>query len=421
MKKITLGIVGGGTVGGGVVEILSQQKSALEAQGIFIEIKKLCVRDIAKKRDFKISSTTEVVSDFSEILEDESIDMVVECMGGVTAAKEVVFGAIKKGKHVVTANKALISAYLPELEALLVQHPTVNFGFEASVGGGIPIIHTLTRDLAGDNIQKISGILNGTTNFILSKMEKEGADYGETLKEAQDLGFAEADPTADVEGYDARSKIAILAKVAFGMTVEEESIVTKGISQITEADFAYAKLLGGTIKLLVVAEKMGDQFSIFVSPMIVPYSHNLAPIDGATNAVLIESEYLSETVLVGQGAGRFPTANAIVSDILLIAQERAVSAFSKTESLQRNENIEGKFYIRMRIKDGLGIVRRVAEYCEKAGVSIDSVQQLPIENPDDVPFVVTTDKTTVGAIEEVCAGVAKEDFCLETPFFMQIL
>ena len=421
MKTITLGIFGGGTVGGGVVEILSQQKAVFEAQGICIEIKKLCVRDTGKKRDFQLPEETIVVSDFSKILEDEEIDLVVECIGGTTKAKDIVFESIKKGKSVVTANKALISAYLSELEALLAQYPKAGFGFEASVGGGIPIIHTLARDLVGDPIQKISGILNGTTNFILSKMEKEGADYAKTLKEAQDLGYAESDPTADIEGYDARSKIAILAKVAFGVVVEESSIFMKGISQITKEDFAYADLLGGTIKLLVVAEKKGNSFSIYVSPMIVPYSHNLAPIGGATNAVLIGSKYLSETVLVGQGAGRFPTANAIVSDILLIAHGVDVAAFSKKESLVKDDNIEGKVYIRMRIKDGLGIVRRVAECCEKAGVSIDSVQQLPIENPNDVPFVVTTDKTTLSAIEKVCEEVGRETFCLEKPFFMPIL
>lgn len=421
MKKITIGIFGGGTVGGGIVAILSQQKSELKKQGLSFEIKKICVKNLNKKRDFELPKSTKIVTDFSEILNDESIELVIECIGGITKAKDIVFEAIEKGKHVVTSNKALISKYLPELEKLLNNHPKVQFGYEASVGGGIPIIHTIQRDLLGDNIQKISGIMNGTTNFILSKMENEDANYADVLKEAQDLGFAEADPTADVEGFDARSKIAILTKLAFGVTVDEETIFTQGITRITDSDFAYAKQLNGTIKILTIAEKTENDYSIYVSPMIVPKTNALAKISGATNAISIQSEFLKETVLVGQGAGRFPTANAVVSDILSIAQEIKTPAFPKTESLEKNDNIKCNFYIRFRIKDGLGIIRKIAEFCEKSKVSIDSILQLPIENPNNFPFVLTTNKTNLKAIEQICKLIEKEDFCLEKPLFMPIM
>lgn len=358
------------------------------------------------------------VTDFSEILEDEEIDLVVECMGGTTVAWEIVSTALKAKKHVVTSNKALLSKYLSEIEKILSQNSTQKFGYEASVGGGIPIIHTISRDLIADEVSQISEIMNGTTNFILSKMELEGAAYSKTLQEAQDLGFAEADPTVDVEGYDARSKIAILAKLAFGVTVDKERIFTQGISRITSQDFAYAKQLGGTIKILVFAEKQGLNYSIFVSPMVVPVGDPLAQITGATNAVSIQSKYLQETVLVGQGAGRFPTSNAVVSDIVSIAREEGVSAFLRKENLIQNQNIKGSFYIRFRIKDQLGIIRRIAEICEQNGVSIDLVLQLPIQNPEDVSFVITTNETYLKNIQIVCEQTEKETFYLETPFFM---
>ena len=248
----------------------------------------------------------------------------------MTLAKEVVTRAIKGGKHVVTANKALIAQDLPELNALLTEvnasregsgQPPVQFGFEAAVCGGIPIIHALQRDFLADEIVQISGIINGCTNFILSSMAAGGKSYTQALDEASALGYAEADPTLDVGGFDARSKLRILMKLAFGLDVNEEEIPCRGITAVTSTDFEYAKLLDGTVKLLGIAKIVGeDRISAFVSPVFVPETSTLAGVNGATNAVQVSSSSLQSSVFVGQGAGRFPTANSCVTDILDICR-----------------------------------------------------------------------------------------------------
>ena len=258
---LRIGLIGGGVVGGGTYEILMGRLGATSGTDTkppmsrACVVTKLCVRDASKKRDFVIdSSLTEVVTDVQSILQDESIDMVVEVMGGTGLAKTVVEGALRAKKSVVTANKALLAEHLDELHQLAVENKTI-LAYEAAVCGGIPIIQTLHSCYTGDIITELMGIANGTTNYMLGKME-EGADYNEVLKEAQDLGFAEADPTADVEGHDVRAKICLLAKLAFGTTVNVEDVPCRGITQITPVDFEYAKLLGCTIKLVGVAKRL---------------------------------------------------------------------------------------------------------------------------------------------------------------------
>ena len=233
--------------------------------------------------------------DINAILEDDSINCVVELMGGVTTAKEVVFRAIQAGKHVITANKALVAAYLPEIEELLAKHPGVHFGYEAAVCGGIPIINVLHHNYMGDSITKVCGIMNGTTNFMLCKMETEGAAYGDVLKEAQDLGFAEADPTADVEGLDVQAKLALLTKLAFGVQVPLSEVPCEGITQLGKVDFEYASMMKSTIKLLGTAMLSGpnnDKLSVFVSPVVVPRSSLIAAARGPGNIVQINSKNL---------------------------------------------------------------------------------------------------------------------------------
>ena len=330
-SAVRVGIVGGGTVGGGIAEILASRDAFLrDSLGITVQIAKLCVRDASKARDFALPVGCAIVTDVSDVLDDADIDMVVEVMGGVTLAKEVVTRAIKGGKHVVTANKALIAQDLPELNALLTEvnanregsgQPPVQFGFEAAVCGGIPIIHALQRDFLADEIVQISGIINGCTNFILSSMAAGGKSYTQALDEASALGYAEADPTLDVGGFDARSKLRILMKLAFGLDVNEEEIPCRGITAVTSTDFEYAKLLDGTVKLLGIAKIVGeDRISAFVSPVFVPETSTLAGVNGATNAVQVSSSSLQSSVFVGQGAGRFPTANSCVTDILDICR-----------------------------------------------------------------------------------------------------
>ncbi len=415
-----IGIFGAGTVGGGVIKILEKQKKNLLKQGFEFEIVKCCVRKPKKYCD-KISKNIKLVKKPSDILEDKSIDTIIEVIGGTGLAKDIIFQAIKKGKNVITANKAVIAENLSEVENLLKQNPSVLFGYEASVGGGIPIIQTLQNELLSDNISKISGIFNGTTNFILSKMEQEALTYKEVLQEAQDLGYAESDPTADVGGFDARAKLAILIKLALGVIIDENKIYTKGIEQVTAVDFSYAKEFNSSIKLIALAENNNSEISAYVSPVLISKENKLAKINGVSNAVKINSEFLEESLFVGSGAGRFPTANSIVSDLLSVASKSKTKAFPLSCNIPFESGFSAQFYIRFQIKDGIGIVKQIGTVCEKYGVSIYAISQLPIGNSKDLPFILTTEKTTKSAIEFLVDDISKLDFCNEKPFYMPII
>lgn len=427
--QLRIGIVGGGTVGGGIVEIIGEHGAAFqELTGKEFVISKICVRDASKSRDYTVPEGCDVVTDVASVLTDDSIDMVVEVMGGTTKAKDVVFDALMAGKDVVTANKALIAAFLPELETTIDEVTSksitpVKFGYEAAVCGGIPIIHSLQKDFVGDNISQISGIMNGTTNYMLTAMEK-GASYDAILKEAQDLGYAEADPTADVGGFDARSKLKILTKLAFGIDVPEDDIACVGIQEVTTTDFEYAHKEGGTIKLLGVAKKVADdQVTAFVSPVFVPESNTLATVNGATNAVEVLSSSLQSSVYVGQGAGRYPTANSCISDIVAIAGGECSKPFpmKAPQDLTFVNDFESGFYIRLDYSDGIGIVKQVGEICEKHGVSIFSMLQNPILDREEAAFVLITDPVSKSAIEKVCEELGNAPWCKGKPFSMPAL
>mmetsp|Transcript_10614 Transcript_10614/g.17094 ORF Transcript_10614/g.17094 Transcript_10614/m.17094 type:complete len:479 (-) Transcript_10614:293-1729(-) len=422
METLVIGMFGGGTVGGGVYEICQKKKALFESLGANIRIKTICVRSLDKPRDFTVADGTTITTDFNAILDDDEINCVVEVMGGTTAAKDVVYAAIEKGKHVVTANKALLAQYLPELQARLKARPLLKFGYEAAVCGGIPIIHTLQNDYLGDKIRKILGIMNGTTNFMLTKMESEGADYAAVLAEAQALGYAEADPTADVEGHDVQAKIALVAKLAFGVGVPVEAIPCKGISAIQSIDFQYAKQMGATIKLAGVADASREgQLSVYVSPVVVPRTHPLASARMATNIVEVTSDNMGSTSYVGPGAGRYPTANSVVNDVVRAARGLTGTAFPVDAEARIEGDYVSKFYVRIKIRDQLGVVRVVGELAEKHGVSIDAILQLPITDPNNVDFVVTTGQTAVSSIEAFSADVSKQGFTLESPVVMTLL
>mmetsp|Transcript_2195 Transcript_2195/g.2997 ORF Transcript_2195/g.2997 Transcript_2195/m.2997 type:complete len:436 (-) Transcript_2195:261-1568(-) len=422
-KTLRIGMIGLGTVGGGVYNLVMGVKG-LQSKAC---ITKICVRDVTKPRDFEINSdVTSLVTDVTSILEDDEIDCVVEVMGGVGLAKTVVFEALKKGKSVVTANKALIAENMDELVSMMAAKRSM-FGYEAAVCGGIPIINTLQSCYTGDNIHEVMGICNGTTNYMLGKME-EGADYAEVLKEAQDLGYAEADPTADVEGHDVRAKIAILAKLAFGQTVPVSSIPCSGISKISSIDFEYAKLLGCTIKLIGTAARLSEfgehdgALSVYVTAKMVPLEHLLASARGSGNAVAVKSSNLNIASYTGPGAGRYPTANSIVSDICRVANGSCpTTPFPLEDSLQMDHDYTSAFYIRISFQDGLGIIRSVGELAEKHGVSINSILQNPIKNRLEADFVVTTEDCKLSQIEALCADVAAQEYCRTTPLSMPIL
>lgn len=422
MRK--LGIFGGGTVGGGIVEIIQEKQEYFQGlTGHKIEVAKICVRDASKKRDFEIPEGCAVTESYDDILTDDSIDMIVEVMGGTTDAKDVIFGALGKGKDVVTANKALIAADLPGIEALLKDCSGVEFRYEAAVCGGIPVIRSMQSDFPGDDISMLSGIINGCTNFMLTSMDQGGKSYDEALSEASDLGYAEADPTLDVGGFDARSKLKILMRLAYGVEVDEEEIACKGITDLSKLDFEYAKMMGGTIKLVGVAKTVDDDsIAAFVSPCYVTADDSLSSVNGATNAVEIISSNLQSSTFIGQGAGRYPTANSCINDIVALAKgDKSPMPFNPPADKKFVNNYDSVFYIRLQYSDGIGITRQCGEICEKYGVSIHSILQNPVTSKDDSAFVLITEKVPLEKIEKVAADLEGLDWCNGPIFYMPVL
>jgi homoserine dehydrogenase len=421
-RELTIGLIGCGTVGQSVLEILRDRADLLKQIGLNVCVKKIAVRDPTKSRSY-IPEGAELVSSFSEIIDDDSINCVVEVMGGTTLAKDAVYQSAAKGKHIITANKALLAEHLPELMDLVAKNG-IEMGYEAAVCGGIPIIHALQKDFLFDSITQICGIMNGTTNFILSKMENEGADYATVLKEAQDLGFAEADPSADVDGFDVRAKIGLLARLAYGTYVECESIPTTGITRITADDFLYAKHLNATVKLLGIAKMNDGKLSIAVAPHMVPKSNPIGNISGATNIVSVESQSLGTSFFVGQGAGGLPTANSVVSDIIALAQGQSCAPFPKTAPTNLESDFQSRFYIRFVVRDQVGIIKSIADACVKQGISIASIEQTPIETDAQrkrLPFVVTTDTVEYSKVNQLAEAVCAESFNVVQPFVMPML
>jgi len=423
---VTLGIFGGGTVGGGIVEILSKKKSYFQQlTGKNIEVKKVCVRDASKPRDFTLPEGCTVVTSYDDILNDDDIDIAVEVMGGTTFAKDVVVGALKNGKSVVTANKALIAKDLGEIESLVSSlDGDTQFRYEAAVCGGIPIIRSMQSDFVGDEIKLMSGIINGCTNFMLTAMDRDGKSYDEALSQASELGYAEADPTLDVGGFDARSKLKILMRLAYGIDVEEDVISCRGITELTKIDFGYAKTLGGTIKLLGVAEKNDSgEVSAFVAPCYVTNDDPLSSVNGATNAIEVISDNLVSSIYIGQGAGRYPTANSCINDIVALAKgDTTPLPFNpKSSDAKFVNNYESVFFLRLSYRDQVGITRQVGEICEKHGVSIHSILQNPIAKSQESAFAIVTEKVEYAALVRVMADIEALNWCKGKPFYMPVL
>ena len=309
---IKIAIMGYGTIGSGVYEVLEQNQDVIAADAG----QEIRVKYILDLRDFPGTPVEhKIVHDFSVIAEDEEIQIVVETMGGLNPAYTFVKTCLEAGKHVVTSNKALVAAHGTELLAI-AREKQVNFQFEASVGGGIPIIRPMYRCLKGERIQEITGILNGTTNFILTKMDREGASFNGALKEAQDLGYAERNPEADVEGYDTCRKIAILTAMATGREVNYEDIYTEGITAITDTDFKYADKMGASIKLFGSSRREGDRVFAWVAPLMIGREHPLYSVSGVYNGILVKGNMLGTSMFYGSGAGKLPTASAVVADIM---------------------------------------------------------------------------------------------------------
>jgi homoserine dehydrogenase len=377
---VGIGIAGAGTVGGTLVRRLMTDRAMVTARtGLDLEVRRVVVRDPTKERLFSLPPGM-VTTDVMDLVTDDSVDLVVEVMGGLEPAGTLVLAALQAGKPVVTANKELIAARAPQLVAAAAAS-RVPLLFEAAVGGGIPIIRPLAETLAGEQMSRVMGIVNGTTNFILSAMTEQGWSYRDALAEAQRLGFAEADPTADVSGVDAVAKAAILAGLAFGVWVDPARVYREGIEKISGEDLAAARRLGYVLKLLAVAERTPAGVVARVHPAMVPLDHPLAAIRGATNAVFLSGTAVGELLFAGPGAGGDPTATAVLGDVIDAARELLSGsqvapriAFGVGEVAAFDE-VETRWCLRLEVEDSPGVLARIAAAFGDAGVSLRSVWQ----------------------------------------------
>lgn len=382
LKTIKIGLLGCGVVGSGVVKQLIANKDniALKA-GCQLEIKKILVRDLTKKRPEGAPAelfTTQV----DDILEDPEIQIVVELIGGIEPAKSYVLAALQKGKNIVTANKDLLAAHGKELFETAAKYEK-DLRFEASVAGGIPIIQPLKESLAGNRIFRIMGIVNGTTNYILSKMAAEGKEFDEALQEAQSLGYAEADPSSDIEGLDAARKIAILASIAFQSRVSVDAVYVEGITAISQLDILYAKELGYMIKLLGVAEEIDGEIQVRVHPVMIPVSHPLASVNDVYNAVFVEGDAVGQTMFYGPGAGEKPTASSVIGDIMAISKHVKLGITGKLggctcfyeKRIKPIGQLQSSYYLRLLVQDQPGVLANIAGALAEHHVSIASVLQ----------------------------------------------
>lgn len=378
MENIRIGVLGMGTVASGLVSILEMNKDTIyNKTGKKIEIEKVFVRNLNKKRSIELNQSI-LTTDVFEVINNPRIDIVVELMGGIDPAFGYVKDALRNGKHIVTANKALIATCGEELERIALEND-VRLMYEASVGGGIPIINTMTNNLSANDFTEISGIVNGTTNYILTQMTERGLDFEEAVKEAQDMGFAEADPSSDVEGDDAAYKIAILSYMGFGQRIGLSEIPKEGITHISREDIKYADELGYVIKLIASSQKREKEIEMRVHPTFIPKTHPLATVKNEYNAVLLKGNAVGEVMLYGKGAGAMPTGSAVLGDIIAIAKEKSCGVKRTSQSLTNKYPIVNKgyaqYYIRMDVVDKPGVLGYISNIFGQNNISLASVVQ----------------------------------------------
>ena len=414
LEKTKIGLVGLGTVGSGVARILLDHGDRTKRQaGRVLWLEKASVRDLAKPRDCDLPDGV-LTDQIDAVVSDPEIDVVAELMGGVERAREVVLGLLKAGKDVVTANKALLAAHGPELfDAAREAGRTI--AFEAAVAGGVPIIANLSQCLSGNQVESLTGILNGTCNFILSKMQAEGVPYSEVIAEAQRLGYAEADPAMDVDGTDTAQKLAILAHLAFGARPDWAAIPRVGIDTLDLADVRFAQQMGYTIKLLGVAELTDAGLQLSVGPTLVKNGRPMADVGGPLNAVRVTADAVGELFLQGPGAGQMPTASAVVADLIDTAVGRTRLTFDTlalwSDAATRTDvadpaDAAARFYLRVDAADEPGVLAQIASALAGEGISIASFQQQPCATSSTVPLVIMTHATTDGAAARACAAVS---------------
>lgn len=406
MKKAGVAILGLGVVGGGTLEILLEKKKQI-ADEYGVDLTVVAVLDKFKDKVLKYGLDTSICADsIDDICDNPDVDIVVECMGGLEPARTFLIKALEAGKSIVTSNKEMFAKSWVELEQAAAK-TGAGLYYEATTGGGMPIIRVMTQAMQANSIMEIKAIINGTTNYILSKMTQEGADYAEVLKDAQALGYAEANPVADVEGYDSSYKLSILSSLAFNKRLPVELISREGITNITKTDIAVARELGFVIKLLAIAKRRGEKIEARVTPVFLSKDHPLANVNDSFNAVFLVGDNVGDIMLYGRGAGALPTGSAIVSDIVFCARQEKHARYSEMNVSMTESDIEydyeSEYYIRLDVHDVIGVIADIAAVFKKHKVSISQMRQA--DSKEIIPVVFVTHKTREfdmqKAIEEI--------------------
>ncbi len=420
--EVNIGLIGLGTIGSGVVKIIKENSELIEKRtGIKLRIKKACDRDAQRVSSLNLSEV-EFTTNYDDIINDSSVHVVIELIGGYEPARTVIEKALKSGKHVVTANKAVISKFGKDLFSVCDLNKT-NIKFEASVGGCIPIIRTLQQSYVSEEFSAIYGIVNGTTNYILTKMA-EGKSYSDALKKAQENGFAEADPSFDVEGKDSAQKLTILSMLAFNSNAPEE-IYTEGITMITKNDIVYASELGYVIKLLAIAKRTNNELDLRVHPTMIPVNSELASVSNEFNGIYLKGKNTSESMFYGRGAGQLPTASVVVSDAIDLAKKirnkHYVSPVSFFNNLRQKpiDEIKSRYYFRFRVLDKPGVIAKIAKELGDNNISIAGVSQKE-ENLETVPLIIITHSAIEKDVKRAVEAINKLDVVKEKTVVIRI-
>ena len=411
-RNLNIGMLGCGVVGSNVARLLKEDSGDFAARsGATLSLTKVAVRDTNAVREHVPAAI--ITSDANSVVNDPAVDIVIEVMGGIEPARELILAAIKNGKSIITANKALLASHGAELFDAADKNG-VDLYYEAAVGGAIPILRPMRESIVGDHVHRVMGIVNGTTNFILTKMDEEGSAFGDVLKEAQVLGFAEADPTADVEGHDAAAKAAILAGLAFHTRVSSSDVYCEGISQLSARDVSVAKDMDHVIKLLAIAELTKEnQVSVRVHPTLVSRQHPLAAVRGAFNAVFIEAQSAGELMFYGRGAGGAPTASAVLGDLIAVARNKArgVEGHGETDyadlKIAPIDDVQSRYLIRLDVADKPGVLATVAQLFASHNVSIETVRQSG--RGDSAELIVATHSAPEKSLKQTVTALSKND------------
>ena len=418
MKKVKIALLGLGNVGRGVWMILNSNKEEImKRSGYEVEVAKILVRDVSKARGVEVPLGL-LTTDFNDIINDDEIKIVLEVMGGIEPAREYMLAAMDKKKHIVTANKMLLATGGDEIFEK-ADKEGVMFNYEASVAGGIPIINGINESLTANKVERLYGIVNGTTNYILTKMAFEGLDFNDALKEAQEMGYAEADPTSDIEGFDSQYKLAILSSLAFGTKIKIEDVYREGITKIESVDIQYAKEFKKVIKLLAIVKDNEGRLELRVHPTMIPENHPLANVYDSFNAVLIKGNAVGDLMFYGRGAGDLPTGSAVVSDVVSILRSNienenlnpVVKNNLWVKEISDISEIDSKYYMRLTVEDRPGVLGEISSVVGENNVSLRSVIQkgLDIGNENKVTIVLVTHMTKEGNIKSAIEELYKLD------------